>query len=179
MSIKTKSISALFVALVIILAVNPRFVNNIYNSILGRLVLIGIVVFFSMNNLIMGLLLALAIISASNQFSPFVEGMRNGTTIGEDNTTSSGSQKVLTEDAVSQMTTSEEQNDKSKKISELKSKAEAAGVDIEAIKNSIMSKDSKTIPVDQNSKNSEDVSAYTGGMLGQSKLDGFRPYRRL
>ena len=182
MSIKTKSIGALFVALVIILAVNPRFVNNIYNSILGRLVLVGIVVFFSMNNLILGLLVALAIISASNQFSPFVEGMENGTTIGEDNTTTTGTQKVLTGDAVKQITqnmTPEQKDEMSKRISDLKAKAEAAGVDTEAIKNSIMSKDSKTIPIDPNSKNSEDVSAYSEGMLQSTKLEGFRPYKHL
>lgn len=178
MSIKTKSIGALFVALVIILAVKPRLVNNVYNSILGRIVLIGIVVFFSMNHLIMGLLIALAIISATNQFSPFVEGMESGTTIGEDNTESTGTQKVLTGDAVKNMTT-EQKDEMSKRISDLKAKAESAGIDTEAIKNAIMSKDSKTIPVDSNSKNSEDVSAYTEGMLGKPTLDGFRPYKRM
>lgn len=182
MSIKTKSISALFVALVIILAVNPYLVNNIYNHILGRFALIGIVIFFSMNNLTMGLLLALAIISASNQYSPFVEGMQNGTTIGKDNTTSTGTQQILTRDAVKQITQNmspEQQDEMSKRISELKARAEAAGVDTEAIKNAIMSKDSKTIPVDPNSKNSEDVSASSEGMLRDTKLEGFRPYRRL
>jgi hypothetical protein len=182
MSIKTKSISALFVALVIILAVNPYLLNNIYNSILGRLLLIGIVVFFSMNNLIMGLLIALAIISASNQFSPFVEGMQNETTIGEDNTSSTGRQRVLTGDAVKQITqnmTPEQQDEISKRLSDLKAKAEAAGVDTEAIKNAIMSKDSKTIPVDPNSKNSEDVSASSEGILRKTNLESFRPYKRL
>ena len=72
MNIKTKSITTLFAALVIILAVNPRSVNNIYNSILGRLFLIGIVILFSMNNLTLGLLAALAIITASNQFYNFI-----------------------------------------------------------------------------------------------------------
>ena len=70
-----KSISALFMALIIILIVSPRTIHNVYNSILGRVVLIGIVIFFSMNNLTLGLLIALAVIAASNQFAPFVEGM--------------------------------------------------------------------------------------------------------
>jgi len=182
MSIKTKSISALFVALVIILAVNPRSVNNIYNSILGRIILIGIVIFFSINNLTLGLLVALAIITASNQFGSFTEGMENGTTIGEDNITSTGSHVVLTNDAVKQVKQSvelspEQQDEVSKRISDLKEKAAAAGIDTEAIKNTIMSKESKSIPIDPNSKKSDDVSASTPGMLISSKLEGFSDFR--
>ena len=59
MSVKTQSIGALFVALVIILAVNPKVVNNIYSSVLGRLFLISIVILLSMKNVTLGLLVAL------------------------------------------------------------------------------------------------------------------------
>ena len=53
---KTNSIVALFVALIVILAVNPRMVNNIYSSVLGRLFLIGILIFLSMKSVTLGLL---------------------------------------------------------------------------------------------------------------------------
>ena len=76
---KTKSIGALFVALIVILIISPKAMNQIYTSMAGRLVLVGVVVFFAMNNTTLGLLCALAIITASNQFGSFVEGMENGT----------------------------------------------------------------------------------------------------
>jgi hypothetical protein len=181
MSIKTKSIGALFVALIIILAVNPRSVNNMYNTILGRVFLLGIVIFFSMNNITLGLLVALAIIAASNQFSNFVEGMENGTTIGEDNTTSTGKQSVLTNDAVKKVKQAikispEQKEIISKKISELKKKDIPSGIDIESIKSAIMSKESKSIPVDRNLMKSGDVSASSPGILKPSSLEGFTAY---
>ena len=181
MSIETTSMGALFATLIIILAVNPRSINNIYNSILGRVFLIGIVIFFSMNNLTLGLLVALAIITASNQFGSFTEGMENGTTIGEDNTNSTGTTKVLTDGAIKQAAksielTSEQKNEVSKKISDLKAKATAAGIDVEAIKSAIMSKESKSIPVDPNVMKSDDVSPSTSGMLVSSSLEGFKAY---
>ena len=43
---KTNSIIVIFLALIVILAVNPKMVNNIYNTILGRLFLISIVIFY-------------------------------------------------------------------------------------------------------------------------------------
>ena len=181
MSIKTKNIGALFVALIIILALNPRSVNNIYNTILGRVFLIGIVIFFSMNNLTLGLLVALAIITASNQFGSFTEGMENGTTIGDDNTNSTGTQHVLTNNAVKQARksielTPEQQDEVSKRISNLKANATAAGIDIESIKNTIMSKESKSIPLDSESMKSEDVSPSSSGMITSSSLEGFSSY---
>ena len=173
MSIKTQSIGALFVALVIILAVNPRVVNNIYGSLLGRLFLVCTVIFFAMNNTTLGLLVALAIITSSNQFGSFTEGMENGTptTVGDDNASSgvdtSSKQVVLTGDAA-------------KKISDLKQQVADGiiGVDKEDIKAAIMSKDSKQIPVDPNMNSSSEVSAFTTGMLtpSSSSLEGFSSY---
>ena len=72
MSIKTQSIGVIFVVLIIILALNSKLVNNIYSSVLGRVFLICLVIFFAMNNTTLGLLSALAIITASNQFGSFV-----------------------------------------------------------------------------------------------------------
>lgn len=167
MSLKSKSIGALFVILVIILIVNPRIINNIYNSILGRIILVGLVIFFATNNTTLGLLVALTIIIASNQFGSFVEGMENQvpTTIGEDNVESTGSIKVLTDSAVN------------KKISELKEQANSEnGIDKEDIKAAIMPKDSHQLPVSKDSSN--EVSASSSGMLNASsaKLEGFSAY---
>lgn len=173
MSVKTQSIGALFIALVIFLSINPKMVNNMYSSILGRVFLICIVIFFSMNNTTLGLLIALAIITASNQFGSFVEGMENGTptTIGEDNVTTSGGQTVLTSSA-SEAT--------KKKISDLKQEISdgTIGVDKEDIKAAIMAKNSKQIPVDPNMNSSTEVTASSSAMLNPSAstLEGFSAY---
>lgn len=143
MSVKTKGIQALFIILVAILAIKPSLINNVYNSIIGRLILVGLVIFLSMNNVSLGLLVALAIIITTNYYSPLLEGL----TVGEDNDGSKGKKIVLTKLAT-------------------KSK----GVDIETVKNTVRPKDSKTIPVDPSSKNSEEVSAFTTGMLGKPYL---------
>lgn len=182
---RTKGIGALFIALAIILAIKPMLIHNAYHSILGRLFLIALVIFFSMNNITLGLLVALAIIAASNQFAPFVEGMENGTTVsgttvsgttvGEDNTTVKGNQVVLTGDAVKKLQnmTPEQQQMVQQKMSDLKEKINAAGIDLEAIKNTVKSKESNSIPVDPSVKTSEEVSAFTPSMLGTSSLEGF------
>jgi anti-sigma28 factor (negative regulator of flagellin synthesis) len=176
MSVKTQSIGALFVALVIILAVNPKAVNNLYDSLLGRLFLVCVVIFFAKNNTTLGLLAALAVITASNQFGSFVEGMEDQTptTIGEDNTDTTGGQIVLTNLAAKAA---------KKKISDIKQSIAdgTIGIDKEDIKTAIMSKDSKTIPVNpnMNSSSTGEVSPFTTGMLNttsSSSLEGFSPY---
>jgi len=173
MSMKTNSIMALFVALVIIFAVNPKMVNNMYSSVLGRLFLLCIVIFLSMKSVSLGLLVVLAIIAASNQFGSFCEGFDMPETIGEDNAPITGQKQVLTKSAITQ------------KLSELKAKVAAGevgsgegGVDKEDIKNTIMSKDSKTMQPDPNMMKNDDVSAFTTGMLtkGPSLTESFCPY---
>jgi hypothetical protein len=160
MSIKFQSIGALFVALVIILAINPTIVHNMYSSILGRLFLILIVIFFSINNITLGLLIVLTIITALNQYGSFVEGMENTT-----------------------IDTSKTQENISKKKSELENNIanETVGVDKEDMKVTIMSKDSKQIPIDHNMNKSIEVNAASSGMLNSTsaKLEGFSTFSTL
>jgi anti-sigma28 factor (negative regulator of flagellin synthesis) len=173
MSLKSQSIGALFLALIIILAVNPKYVNKVYNSILGRVFLICVVIFFAMNNTTLGLLIALTIIAALNQFDSLVEGMENGTptTIGEENIESTGPQTVLTKEAAQSA---------QKKISDIKQDIAngTIGVDKEDIKTAIMSKDSNQIPVDPNMNSSTEVSAASTAMLNpnNSTLENFSNY---
>ena len=151
MSVRTKSIGALFVVLAIILVVNPRMVNNVYETILGRLFLIGIVIFFAMNNITLGLLAVLAIIVASNQFSFLVEGMENN---------------VTTDKPPVQIQV---------QMPDKKKTDEVEGVDKEDIKNAIMSKDSKQLPVVVSK--SDEVTASSESILNPSaKLEGFSSY---
>jgi len=146
---KNYGIAGLFLLLVATLIVKPRVFYNLYNHILGRVLLIGVVIFFTLCNVTLGLLAALCLIVASNMF--LIEGLDNlhgstGTTIGDDNALTSSSDAKLT------VTTKAESKDKPI-ISEL----EAQGVDRQTIHETIQAKSSKTIPVDANIFNSEDV----------------------
>jgi hypothetical protein len=163
---KTFGILGLFLLLVIILIINPLVIHTAYNNILGRIILIGIVIFCSMNNVTLGLLAALCLIIASNMFFTqgsynLFEGLENintntsGLTIGDDTQTSTTSdQKVnIITNALSNTKKSD-----SSKISELKAQAESQGVDRQAIQESIQPKSSKSLNVDKTTFSSEDVS---------------------
>jgi len=167
MSIKIQSIGALFVALVIILAINPTIVHNMYGSILGRCFLVSIVIFFAMNNITLGLLIVLTIITALNQYGsfveatlPLVEGMENET-----------------------IDTTKTKENVSKKKSELENKIanETMGIDKEDMKVTMMSKDSKQIPLDPNMNKSTEVNAASSGMLNSTSatLEGFTSFAKL
>jgi len=143
MSMQIKGSLAILLGMVITLAINPRMIYSIYDNILGRLVLICIVVFLSMNSTTLGLLATLIIIMSLNQFSTFVEGMENAEqTIGEDNVPNTGNIKVLTKSAVKDGT--EQTTGTGQTISELKETA--AGVDKEDIKMAIAPKSEKAFP---------------------------------
>jgi len=186
MSIKIQSIGALFIALVIILAINPTIVHNMYSSILGRLFLILIVIFFAMNNITLGLLIVLTIITALNQYGSFVEtmlpsveGMKNKTidTIKEDNILNKKIKlKIDTIDTI------KEENILNKKI-KLKNNTinNIKGIDKEDLKITMMSKDSKQIPLDPNMNKSFEVNAASSGMLNptSAKLEGFSTFAPL
>ena len=70
---KMQGVLGLFTLLIIILITNPGFYNNMYNNVLGRVVLIAILIFFATNNVTLGLLVALIIIIGTNMY--FIEGL--------------------------------------------------------------------------------------------------------
>ena len=190
MSVKTNSVVALFFILVIILVIKPNFVYSINSSILSRLFLICILIFFAMNNITLALLTLFIIIILLNKYDSFVEGMENiqtPDTIGEENVPITGAQQVLTKDAVKQKIED--------RISDLKAKAQSSqgeqtqpaqtsdsntgtGMDKEDIKNAIQSISASSIPVDKNTFNSTDnVQPSTSSMLTNkaSLTEGFCP----
>lgn len=79
---KMQGILGLFMILVVILLINPGLYNNMYNNILGRVFLIILLIFFAMNNVTLGLLVALIIIIGTNM--SFIEGMESGSGSGSD-----------------------------------------------------------------------------------------------
>ena len=174
MGIKNQSIAGMFILLVIILAINPKIVNNIYGTLLGRVFLIGITIFCSMYNTTLGLLVVLVLISGLNQFGSFTEGMTNGspTSVGDDTGNNTGNTVVLTKEAATDAV--------KKRVSELKQEISdgSLGVDKEAIKTAIMSKPSNAIPTNSNmTSSSEDVTASSSNILKQNTgLEGYSNY---
>ena len=156
-------ILGLFLLLVAFLVLKPRVILNIYNNILGRVLLIGLVLFFTTCNIALGLLSALCLIIVSNMF--FMEGLTNlddkpeemikpGLTIGDDNVTDTSDTN-----AKLMVTSKAKSKENESTISDLKAQAQAetGGVDRQSIQESIQSKSSKTIPVDKKTFESTDV----------------------
>ena len=143
-------ILGLFVLLVIILMIKPRVFYNLYNHILGRVLLIGVVIFFTMFNVTLGLLAALCLIIVSNMF--FMEGLNNmdssGITVGDDNAVTQDEAKIM-------ISTKAKSRAEAKALEE---EEEVGGVDRQRVHETIQPKSSKSIPVDKNSFNSQDVS---------------------
>ncbi len=163
-----KGAFALFGLLVAILAISPKFLYNIYDNLLGKLALLGVIAFLAKNNLTLGLLGVLCIIIVLSKYDTLVEGMDNiptPDTVGEDNLPNPSGpniKKVITKEEAQ------------KKLSELKEKANEAGVDINDIKDALASKASNSIPVTKSSMgSSENVQAFTPSMLTSSTVEGF------
>jgi hypothetical protein len=155
---------ALFLVLVVILALNPKIINNIYENVLGRIFLICVVIFFSINNTTLGLLVVLVIIAGLNQFGSFTEGF-------EEKEKEKEGQPVLTKgDNVNPIIN----KDKLKTISNLKEEGTSgSGVNLQDLRNTTMPKDSNTIQVDKNMNSSEEVSPSTSSVLNPSLKENF------
>lgn len=172
---KKHGILGLFLLLVVILVLKPGIILNMYDNILGRVVLIGIVVFFTTCNVALGLLAALCFIIVSNVFfmvgsNTNMEGLTNlddpqamikpGLTIGDDNVSSTDTNdklKVITK-AKAKANDINMRGDGSK-LSDLQSQAEEQGVDRQTLQETIQSKSSKSIPVDKTKFESTEVQA--------------------
>jgi len=199
MTMKMRGIWALFIALILVLAINPKLLYNAYNTILGRIILIGVLIFFSVNNVTLGLLVALCLIIVLNNYTNFAEGMDNmetPATIGDDNAVQKSGDKIQ----VVTSAISSAPKDGSK-LSDLKAnaqakaanidtstiqakaanaqeKAAAKGIDTTDISESIKAKASNSIPVSKSTmSSSENVSPFTTGMLGKNtSTEGFSTY---
>lgn len=130
---KIHGLFLLFVLLVLVLVINPKIIKNIYNSFLGRIILIIIVLFFAMNSMTLGLLTALVFIIASNMiFREGLEGNMDSTINISDPTSSS---KITIESTSSSDNSSKD-----------KEKTEGAGVSI-TDDTLVTQVDSNTLPV--------------------------------
>lgn len=170
-----KGALGVFLLLVATLAISPKSLYNIYDNILGKIILIGIIVFLSKHNVTLGLLGVLCIIIVLNNYGSFVEGMdtidstnsiSTPGTVGDDNLpqpVGPNVKRVITKDEAQ------------KKLNELKEKANEAGIDINDIKDALASKQSNSIPVSKTDAvgSTDSVQAFTPSMLTSSTTEGF------
>jgi hypothetical protein len=141
---KIQFLIGLFVLIVVVLVLNPRVINDIHKTILGRIMLIGLVIFFTAHNTTLGLLVALCLIIAINMF--FMEGIDEtlSKTIGDDNvTTDSSEPKIKVSTALKESEEKEEDDD---------------GVDKQTVHESIQPIESAAIPVNKGDFKSIDVA---------------------
>ena len=180
---KKHGILGLFLLLIVILVLKPKFILNMYNNILGRVLLIGLVLFFTTYNVALGLLAALCLIIVSNMFfmeEVNMEGLTNldsetepmikpGLTIGDDTVT--GSNDTNDKIIVTTKAKSKEITGNQTTISDLKAQEETRGVDRQSVQESIQAKSSKTIPVDKT--NFESTEVKPNDPMTKSNVEGF------
>jgi hypothetical protein len=136
---KINILVGLFFILLIILVVKPKIITNLYSSILGRFVLILIVLFFSMNNITLGLLTALIVIIASKMY--LVEGAEVMNTVPQPQTSIVKPSDTLD---IPKPNTVKLTDAISPKPAD---KEETQGIDIETIKKALESQDSGSLPI--------------------------------
>ena len=195
---KTFGILGLFLLLVIILVVNPRVIHTIYSNILGRVVLIGFIIFLTMNNMTLGLLAALCLIIASNMFFTqgsynLFEGLENintnnsGLTIGDDTSSSTETSSTNKIHLVTKAQDNTEDNTEDtkkpingSKLSELKTQAEVSGftqgVDRQTVDETIRSKSSKTLPINEDTFRSLDDVNPSEPIIKGFKIEAFSSF---
>jgi hypothetical protein len=149
MKFKSQIIGSLFLALVVILTLKPKIINNIYDNLLGRVFLICVIIFVSMNNVTLGLLVVLVIITALNQFGSFTEGFEsNGQSVIRAVQMNLNNPNIIKEDSIS-------------------------SINLQDLRNTTMPKDSNTIQVDKNMNRSEEVDPSTSNMLNSNLKENF------
>jgi len=146
MNLKTKSILGLVLFLIALVIINPVVIINLYDNILGRILIIAILVYASIYNKTLGLLVTLLIIGCLNfNINLGFEGFENN-----------NNKKIKVQ--TSETSSSKELNSEKlkEKIQEKKDELNEKGVDKESVKNSIQSLDSNTIPINKSDfKNKE------------------------
>lgn len=175
---KIHGVSGLFILLVVILLVKPIFYNNLYNNILGRVVLIAILLFFSINNVTLGLLVALIIIIGTNMF--FVEGFKSNdkTDVKKNTKTKGKTQNQLTSNTSSGITIGDADAGVKSTMGQIdvitSSKSKGNGRDRISVENMVRSKNSDYFSVMKENFTSLEVSAAdphasTSGYVSQWK----------
>ena len=146
---KIQVLIGLFVLIVVVLVLDPRVINDIHKTILGRIMLIGLVIFFTTHNTTLGLLVALCLIIAINMF--FMEGIDETLSIPDVTATTIGEDNVTTDSTMQQIKISTGKKDEANIDNE-------DGVDKQTAHESIQPVESAAIPIDKSEFSSTDVA---------------------
>jgi hypothetical protein len=152
---KMHGLGFLFVMLVVFLIVNPRAIHNMYNNILGRVVLIALIILFSMNNVTLGLLVALCIIIATNMY--MFEGLENMPVEAKPTDATTKTTDATTKpqtDTVNVTTSAAELKDKLKQSNP---STTTDGIDKVTMESTLMSKPANSMPVNKTDFSSDEV----------------------
>jgi hypothetical protein len=135
----------LFVLFLALYLVNPSSIQNMYKTLLGRIILISIVIFFSMNNLPLGLLVGLIIIISSS--TCYYEGFENNDVIDPSGVKIDAPTPVVPPSSL-----------KPKEDILSQTNIPNGGVDIQAIKDAVQSKPSNSLPLPSSQTSSTNVA---------------------
>lgn len=127
---KIQVLFGLFILILIVMFMNPRIINDVNKSILGRIALIGLVIYFTCHNTTLGLLVALCLIIAINMF--VMEGIDE--------------------------TLAPEVEEEEEKSVTMPMPTEEDGIDTQTAHESIQPVESNTIPVSKDTFSSVDVA---------------------
>jgi len=150
---------------------HPYSIYKIYSKILlGRLLLITLIIYLTLNNFLVGLLATCIIIFVLAQYSPLTENLEN---IGAESTTSNGSLNVLTKAATANThatagTVKDKISNLKTNIANSNSSISGGGVDKQDIANAIASKPSKEMPIPSLSSSSDEIKAHDSSILNNS-----------
>jgi len=137
-SLKIDKIIGLFVLLVALIFLSPkRLSNRVFQSFIGRILVVGVVVFFSSHNIILGIFSVLIIaFFIQNNMKSFLEGMEDG----------AESDKNATLKLLKKKDTIQTLIDSSERAS-ANASSENSGVDKQMIHNTIQAKSSNELPI--------------------------------
>ncbi len=146
---KIHALLGLFILILVVLFLNPRVINEANNSVLGRMVMICVILFFTVHNTTLGLLVALCLIIAVNMF--FMEGFEAPVSAS---TEESAAEPAMPVNNITKQEAPVTPGDKKKEPTNSED-----GVDTQTAHESIQPMDSNAIPVSKSDFASSEVSA--------------------
>lgn len=155
--IKLDKATIAFILLIIISWINPELIYNLNKFYIGKLIILMVIIFFSSENIILGLLTIFMYFAILDKYRYVIEGMTD-------------EEQIITKDTIGEIeqngsslskTEEKEKSEKKDKIIISTKNSNTDGIDIQDIQDSIASKDSNTLPLSKNMfKSSEDVEPF-------------------
>lgn len=166
MNIISKKMNIAFILVSIIALLNSEMIYNLNKFFIGKMTILIFIIFFSINNIILGLLLSFIYFIILEKYNNSrIEGMTEQqintiNTIGElpkEQNTNITNENITNENTINETTT----NKKDKLYVLTTDEKYNMGIDIQDIKDSISSKDSNSLPLSKDAfKSGDDVEPF-------------------